>query len=293
VILAHAQVAPIDGELWGDVVEVEAAATSSFEVTGEHAGGLPADPGDNLVVRARALYDGALRARGTRLPELKVTLHKGLPLASGLGSSSASIVAALVAFDAVMDRALGDARLLGLAGEAEALFSGAAHLDNVAPALLGGLRLVPVRGTPRPVPWPEDLMFVVAHPALSLSTAASRAALPAALPLHDAVGFAQNLAAFLSALYTGDRALLRETLRDPLAEPHRAGLVPGFRAAQSRALAAGALGCSLSGSGPSVFAAAPLPDARAVAQALIDGFGEAGVRAQVRVCRPGPGARRL
>src|SRR5262249_31230102 len=153
---------PVDGQLWGDVVEMAPASEDSFACTGAHASGLPPDPKENLVLRVRALFEAA---RGP-LPPLRVTLEKGLPLRSGLGSSSASIVAALVAYEAVSGSAGTRAELLGLAGLGEGLVAGAPHTDNVAPCLLGGMRLVTDGRSAEELPFPDDLRFVVAHPEL-------------------------------------------------------------------------------------------------------------------------------
>src|SRR6185295_6730367 len=113
----------------------------------------------------------------------------------------------------------------------------------------------------------------------------SRSVLPRGFDLAETLAFAENLAAFVLALETGDRALLRRCLRDVLAEPHRAPLVPGFRAAQAAALDAGALGCTLSGSGPALFAVAESPGhGGAVAAALRRALGEAGLGCEVRLC---------
>ena len=134
------------------------------------------------------------------------------------------------------------ADLLAVAGCAESLASGALHLDNVAPCLLGGLLLIAPQGPPRALPFPADLRIVVASPELELATRKARQVLPKHVPLHLAVEHAQNLAAFVLALQADDEALLATTLRDLVAEPWRAGLVPGFREAQRGALDAGALG---------------------------------------------------
>lgn len=276
-----AALAPLDGGPWGDVVELAEADAPSLRCAGPYAHLLPARPEDNLVLHARGLYE---EAAGVSLARCAVTLHKGLPLGSGLGSSSASIVAALRAFDAWCGGVLGDARLLALAGRAEGRFSGGEHLDNVAPALLGGLRLVTEGGQAPAVPLPAGLAFAVVSPELVLATAESRAALPAQVPLHTAVVHAQNLAAFVHALHAADVALLRACTRDLLAEPHRAGLVRGFRAVQAAALAAGALGCSLSGSGPAVFALAEEARVRQVGEAMERAWAEAGVRSVARAC---------
>jgi homoserine kinase len=277
-----AAVAPVDGGLWGDIVEISAAASPSFVCRGPYADRLPAEPADNLVVRTRDFFAEAL---GEPLPPLALVLEKGLPVKSGLGSSAASVVATATALNAWTAGALDDARLLEVVGRAESVASGALHLDNVAPLLLGGLLLVPPESLPRRLPFPTDLAVVVASPELELATAESRRALPQDVSLGLAVVHAQNLAAFVHALHTGDRPLLRETLRDLLAEPWRAPLVPGFREAQQGALDAGALGASLSGAGPAVFAVAEDQDAVAVAAALETGFRSAGVAAKARICR--------
>src|SRR5262249_52355113 len=150
---------------------------------------------------------------------------------------ASSIAATLAACQAAYGEPLARGEVFALAGRAEALGAGAPHLDNVIPALLGGLQLLlpGANGVPepRPLPWCEDLVVAVLGPELALSTAKSRQALPGALPLNEVVGFGQNLAGFVYALERGDRELLRRCLRDVLTETHRAPLVPGFRAAQA------------------------------------------------------------
>jgi homoserine kinase len=303
-----AAVAPAGGEPWGDLVEISAmgeigeiaeigkigeppsqapgAAGPAPGVTlvcdGPFAHQLPADPAENVAVKACVAVARALRGRP--LPRLALHLTKGLPVGSGLGSSSATVVAAVRALDALLGRPLDDAALLAAAGEAEAHASGALHLDNVAAALLGGLRLVDPGGGARLLPFPDDLRFVLAVPALTLTTRAARAALPPAVPLGLAVAHAQNLAALVHALHAADRALLRACLRDLLAEPHRAALVPGFHAVQAAGLAAGAWGCSLSGAGPAVFAVAEAGAAAPVGEALRRAWAGAGVACEIKVC---------
>jgi len=277
-----AAVAPEDGSLWGDQVEIAEAGETRLVCTGPYAGRLPADPAENLVMRTRDLFE---EAAGRALPPLQLTLYKGLPVCSGLGSSAASAAATAKALNAWCGDPLFPGDLLALAGRAEGLASGAAHLDNVAPCLLGGLLLIPHEGPPRSLPFPEDLRIVMASPALELATREARRVLPREVPLALAVEHAQNLASFVHALHTGDRGLLRASLRDIVAEPWRADLVPGFRAAQRGALAAGALGASLSGAGPAVFAVALEDDAAAVAAALAEGFQSEKVESTVRICR--------
>lgn len=288
--LMGAAVAPLDGSLWGDVVEAEPAAAASLTLAGPYASVLPADPGQNLVLRTFALFRDELKGRGLDCPEVAFHLEKNLPRCSGLGSSASSVAATLAACQALLGDPLEPAEIWVLAGRAEALVSGSPHLDNVVPCLAGGLQLlVPsADGVPeaRTLPWPEDLVLVMLSPDFELSTEHSRQALPRSFPLAEALAFAENLAGFLHALDSGDRSLLRRCLRDPLAEPYRAGLVPGFRAAQAAALEAGAWGCTLSGSGPAIWAVAESPEhGREVGDALRGGLLGAGLDSTVRLCR--------
>lgn len=286
-----AALAPLDGALWGDVVEVAAApdGKDSFEAHGPHAARLPAEARDNLVLHARRLF--AESAGG--LPPVAIRLDKQLPLASGLGSSSSSVVATLVALNTWRGRPLSDEELLALAGAAESVYSGAAHLDNVAPALYGGLQMVTAIGESRRLPFPDDLYFAVVHPDLELPTSVARAALPKEIPLLTGVEYGQNLASLVHALHTGDRTLIRQSLRDPLVEPHRAHLVKGFKRISRAAWEAGAWGCSFSGAGPALFAIAEGVDhAEAVLHAVCGAFAAEGFKSGGRVCRLDPqGAR--
>jgi homoserine kinase len=290
--------APLDGSLLGDQVRLQAAREDAFRVTGPFAALLAAEPRKNLVVGAYELYRARLRALDLPCGPFAITLDKRLPLNSGLGSSASSIVATLAGLQALCGHPLGDRELLDLAGQAEGIYSGAPHWDNVAPSLLGGLRLqVPGEGDThavRGLPWPQDLVLAVVHPEFQLPTALSRAALPSLWPMGGLVAFAENLAAFTLALHTGDRALLARCLKDPVAEPHRAGLVPGFHAAKAAALQAGALGCSLSGSGPSLFAVASSPAlAATAAEAIVGAFAQAGLGAQTWLCALDPQGARI
>lgn len=279
---------PLDGQLWGDRVTARWAQADRLTCDGPFADRLPADPGQNLCAVALRLARNLL---GRRDGGVALHLHKGLPVGSGLGSSSASAVAAALAALELLDpqrpRVERIAQVLHIAGQTEAAVTGAAHLDNVAPCLLGGMQLLTPLG-PRGVSWPDALLVVVASPDFELQTRAARAVLPPVLSLHAAVDFASNLAAALHALERLDLDLLRATLRDVVAEPHRAALVPGFAAAKADALAAGALGCSLSGAGPAIFAACEAPVAAAVSAALAAGFAQSGHQADVRTCRVSP-----
>lgn len=297
--LLGAALAPLDGSLLGDQVQLVPAETDSFAIAGPFAQDLSRETRPNLVLQALALYREALRLREGECGPLAITLHKYLPVASGLGSSASSIVATLVACQILLGEPFTRAELLQLAGRAESLVSGSVHLDNVAPSLHGGLLLL-VPGEvgsskPRALPWPSELVIALVHPHCELSTEKARHVMPALLPMPEVLAFAQNLAAFVHALHTQDQEIFVRCLRDVLAEPHRAELVPGFRAAQNAAMEAGALGCTLSGSGPSIFAVTEdVEHGEEVVAAIQAAFTGAGLASEARLCGVDPlGARVL
>jgi homoserine kinase len=196
-----------------------------------------------------------------------IELHKGIPLGSGMGGSAASAVAAVVAAQALVDTPLDEAELLACALAGEAVASGAPHADNAAPCLHGGLTVVVSHEPPLvvPLPVPERIVCVLVHPHLRIDTRDARAALPREVSLGDHVAQSMHLAGFVCACFRSDLALLRRSMVDLIAEPARSHLIPGYAEARAAALEHGAIGCSIAGSGPSVFAwVEGEPSARAV-----------------------------
>lgn len=232
-------------------------------------GRLPRDAARNTAgVAAQALLTVLGERRGMAL-----SVRKGLPLSSGLGGSAASAVAAVVAVDALLGARTPLDTLLTCAFEGERIGAGSAHGDNIAPCLYGGFVLVRRASPPDIVrlPVPHGLVAVVVHPDLEVETAAARALLGDTVALADAIQQWANLGSLVDALHRSDFALLARSLEDRIAEPRRAPLVPGLAAIKDAAAAAGALGCSLSGSGPSLFALCRGNDvAQRVAGAMTD-----------------------
>jgi len=218
-------------------------------------------------------------------PGISIRVEKGLPLSGGQGGSAASAVAGAVAANELLGGRLGPLDVLASAFAAERTLSGR-HIDNVAPALLGGILLIrsvePFDCDRLPVP--PALRIVLVHPAMQLRTAEARAVLPRTIDLELALAQAGAVAAMVAAFCTGDLSRLRGAVDDRIAEPARAPLLPGFAAAKRAALDAGALGCSISGAGPSSFAFAEGDDmARAVCDAMTAAYRDAGVSAAGRV----------
>jgi homoserine kinase len=237
-----------------------------------------------LAARAvlRRLGDAAARGRGIGL-----SVRKGLPLSGGQGGSAASAVAGAVAVNALLGGRLGPVELIEACLDAEEAVAGR-HADNIAPSLLGGLVLI--RSTdPLDVvrlPVPADLYVVLARPEQRMRTADARAVLPRQISREVALHQAAHVAAMVAALALEDYALLARSVDDRIAEPVRAGLLPGFAEAKAAALAAGALGSSISGSGPTAFALARgRENAERVAAAMAAAY-----RARGTVCgvRAGP-----
>lgn len=230
-------------------------------------GRLPRDAAKNTAgVAVLAFLATIGERRGVSL-----VIKKGLPLSSGLGGSAASAAAAVVAVNALMGANASTDTLVACALEGERLGAGSAHADNIAPCICGGFVLVRRASPPDIIrlPVPAGLTAVVVHPDLEIETAKARALLGDTVPLHDAVRQWANLGAFVDGLHRSDFAQISRSLEDTIAEPRRAPLVPGLALIKRAAAEAGALGCSLSGSGPSLFALCQTPAiAEAVAAAM-------------------------
>ena len=256
-----------------DAPEVRIAAIRGATVD------LPLDaPGNTAGAALVALREALALPFG-----FEVEIDKGIPLGSGMGGSAASCVAALVAANALIDAPLTHAALYPYALVGEAVASGGKHGDNLGPMLLGGLVLSTADRLVR-VPVPEHWHSLLVHPEAVLETRRARAALQGAYELKDFVAQSANLALVLAGCHAGDAALVREGLRDVLVEPRRAPLIVGFAAAKQAALDGGAMGASISGAGPSVFAwFESRAEAEAAAPAVQAAFAAAGFDSQAWV----------
>jgi homoserine kinase len=215
-------------------------------------GRLPLEAEKNTAgVAVLALLKALDRSEG-----VEIILHKNLPLGSGMGSSAASAVAALVGVNHLLGEPLLRKELLPFAMEAERVACGAAHADNVAPSLLGGFVLI--RGYEPldvvTIPTPENLFCTLVHPHLELKTEDSRQVLRSSISLKDAITQWGNIAGLVAGLMKPDFGLIGRSLKDVIAEPIRSLLIPGFDIIKTKAVEAGALGCGISGSGPTIFA---------------------------------------
>lgn len=251
---------------------------------------LPSDPASNTALkplmtlcRDFSIDDG-----------VTVSVEKGIPMGSGMGGSAASAVAAVVAANALWQLDLTPERQLAYAALGETVASGAGHLDNLAPSLFGGLVLCEEGDPPHVtrLPVPDGLRCVLVHPALRIHTREARAMLDNSVPLARHVAHAQHLAGFVAGCLRGDVEQISRCLKDVVIEPQRQPLISGFHAVQTAAMEAGALGASISGSGPSVFAWCHQHEAAAVAEAMTTAFAAAGIRSEHWISAiDAPGAR--
>ncbi|MEQ7874758.1 homoserine kinase [Sphingomonas sp. ASV193] len=239
---------------------------------------LPDSPASNTALAAaKAVLDAAGARFGARL-----SIVKGVPLAAGMGGSAASAVAGAAAANALLDSPFPLDALLPFALEGERIAADPPHWDNVMASLHGGLVLAASESPAlvRRLPAPKGVVAVLFHPDTRVETRMARSILAAQVPMKLAVEHSRRVAAFVAGCACGDLALVRAGLEDLLVEPQRAHLLAPLPAVKAAALAAGALGCSFSGSGPSVFAWAAEREADAVESAMAGAFAAAGLGAR-------------
>jgi homoserine kinase len=220
----------------------------------------------------------------------ELAIEKGIPLGSGLGGSAASAVAAVFAANALLENPLDPLRLLQFAMRGEMVASGTAHIDNIAPSLYGGLVLSVGIDNPhiKQIPVPDVVRSVLVRPHRVLETRGARAILGRTVQLSDVVWQQANLAGFVAGCFTGDLPLIAASLEDVLIEPQRKGLIPGFQTVKDAAMSRGALGCSISGAGPTMFAWAEAAKADEVRTAMVEAFHGEGVTCDAWVTRIDP-----
>ena len=248
--------APVDGSLLGDCVSIMPGDPDDWIlcIDGEFAHALPQDQEQNIVISSCRRFEQAALAAGIVIHPLNITLDKRLPVGSGLGSSASSIVATLVALNQYFGRPLERPALLQLMAEMEGSISGEVHLDNIAPCLLGGLRLCMPGGSRQyGLPWPGHWQSVVAWPGTRLETRPAREVLPSTYDRKTIVTHGAQFALFVHQLHQGEAGAAANCMVDLLAEPYRKSLLPGFEEARAALSQMGVLATGISGSGPTIF----------------------------------------
>lgn len=266
----------------GDEITVrwnKSGITCIKKITGD-SGRLPLEANRNTAgVAVAAMLKQLGEKRG-----VDIIINKKMPLGSGLGSSAASAVAAAYAVNLLLGKPFSKSELIPFAMEGERIACGSAHADNAAPSMLGGIVLVrslqPLDIIELPVP--KKLKVVVIHPHVEVLTKDARAVLKGNIPLKTAVSQWANTAALVAALYKNDFDLLGKAVTDYVAEPARAALIPSFYNVKEAALQSGALACSISGSGPSVFALCNGNENK-IAAAMKKVFQKAGIKSEAYI----------
>ncbi|MCB9277730.1 MAG: homoserine kinase [Lewinellaceae bacterium] len=239
----------------GDEIIVRLSETPGFritQITGAK-GKLPMEPEKNTAGFAALKL---LEYLGETGRGIEMEIHKKMPFGSGLGSSAASAAGAVVAVNELLGRPLEKRALLPFAVLGEQIADGAYHADNVAPSLIGGMVLIRSNKDldVHRLPVPKGLYAAVVHPQVEILTKDARNVLSDTVSLQQCIEQNGNLGGLIVGLYNSDLELIGRSLNDVIIEPQRARLIPHFYEVKAAALDAGALGCSISGAGPSIFA---------------------------------------
>ena len=259
-----------------DVVRVERAAETTIEVTGAGSQFIPEDPEKNTAGAVAEALDAPAR----------IKIDKGVRPASGLGSSAASAAAAALALNELYDRGLSRSELVPIAAEGEALVSGEAHEDNVAPALLGGFTIASDGVTHVDASIP----LVVCLPDIVVSTRDARQVVPDTAAVEEVVDTVGRAATLTVGMHRDDPEMVGRGMEDDIVTPARAELIDGYDRVREAALEAGATGVTVSGAGPGVIAACYESDRREIAAAMLDAFDDVGVDSRAYQTRIGDGA---
>ncbi|WP_299270035.1 homoserine kinase [Halorientalis sp.] len=260
-----------------DVVRVEKADETSIEVTGVGSQYIPEDPDKNTVGAVAEALDAPAR----------IVIDKGVRPASGLGSSAASAAAAAVGLNELYDRDYTREELVPVAAKGEAVVSGDAHDDNVAPSIMGGFTIATNDGV-RKVD--ADIPLVACLPDIVVSTRDARRVVPESARVEQLVETVGWAATLTTGMHRDDPTLVGEGMNDTVVTPARAGLIDGYSQVRDAAFDAGATGVTISGAGPTVIAACEERNRRAVGTAMIDEFSSVGVEARVYQTEIGDGA---
>jgi len=260
-----------------DVVSLEKADRTTIEVTGVGSQYIPEDPDENTVGAVAEALDAPARIR----------IDKGVRPASGLGSSAASAAAAAVGLNELYDRGYAPEELVPIAAEGEAVVSGVAHADNVAPAIMGGFTVTTAECTSSV---DAAVPLVACLPDVAVSTRDARRVVPETATRAELVETVGNAATLTVGMCRRDPDLVGRGMSDPVVTPARARLITGYHDVRDAALAAGATGVTVSGAGPAVLAACAAGDRRAIAAAMVDAFAGEGVESRAYQTRIGDGA---
>lgn len=260
-----------------DIIEVEKSDKLEIKVTGRGAEFIPTDPQRNTAGVVASILNRPV----------KITIHRGIPLSSGLGSSAAPAAGVAFALNEMFSLGLPGEELVRIAAEGEKAASGVAHADNVAPAILGGF--VIVRKNKVISIKPGNIGIVAVHPNIIVSTRAARAILPKGLSLGDLSFNIGSAASMVVGMMKGDIKLIGESMENRVIEEIRSGLITGYARVKKSALEAGAAGVTISGSGPTMLAVCEMDEREKIARAMVAAFTENRVKSEAFITTIGKG----
>ena len=267
----------------GDDMVIRKTEKKGIYITKIEGYDLPYETEKNVAgVSALALIEDAKPDCG-----FEIEIYKKIKPGSGIGSSAASAAGSVFGINELLGRPYNKKQLTYFAMKGEAIASQCEHADNLAPAIYGGFVLVksihPLEIIQ--LPTPDDLYVTVIHPQIEIKTAEARAILPKEIPLQKAITQWANLGSLVHALHTNDYDLISKSLHDEVIEPYRSQLIPHFDKVKNAALNAGALGCSISGSGPSIFSLSKgIETAQNVEDAINNIYNTTGIDFDMFVC---------
>jgi homoserine kinase len=268
----------------GDEMIIRKTDQKGIKITHIEGFDLPYKTEDNVAgVSALAMYNHLKPNCG-----FEIEIYKHIKPGSGIGSSAASAVGSVFGMNELLGQPFNKQQLTYFAMKGEALASKSEHADNLAPAIYGGFTLV--KSTlPLDIlqlPTPKDLYATIIHPQIEIKTADARAVLPKNVLLKDAITQWANVGSLVHALHISDYKLLHRSLQDIIVEPHRKNLIPYFDEVKNAAMSSGALGCAISGSGPSIFTLSKGKNtAKSVEDAMINSYQDTDIRFETHVSK--------
>ncbi len=268
----------------GDEMKISLTDTSEIRITKIEGAKLPYDVDKNVAgVAVMALLKAYKKKIG-----VDIEIYKNIKAGSGIGSSAASSAGAVWGVNYLLGNPFSILELVAFAMEGEKLASGNAHADNVAPALFGGFTLVrsyaPLDIISLPVP--KELIATVIHPQIEVKTADARAVIKQNVSLQKAIQQWGNIGGLVSGLFMNDYDLISRSLEDVIIEPLRSILIPSFNEVKNMANKSGALGCGISGSGPSIFTLNKgMKTAKKVADAMENEYQKTGLDFDIHISK--------
>lgn len=264
-----------------DIIDVEKSEKTEIEIKGTGREHIPTDPRKNTAgIVANALGKN-----------VKITIHRSIPLSSGLGSSAAPAAGVAVAMNMMFDLGLSREELVRLAAQGEQAASGVQHADNVAPAIFGGFTIVHKNKVISLMP--ENIGIVAVHPEIIVSTRTARALLPKKLWLGDVSFNTASAASMVVGMMKNDIKLIGASMESRGIEQVRSRLIRGYPQVRKSALDAGASGVTISGSGPTMIAVCGMDERENIAQAMIQAFRDNQVMSEAFITTIGKGAEIL